>query len=125
MWYIYKRNREIIFSRNEPKEKYFTIDKLPPKPNQKYLELKADFQHETVWWAEKELTKEQQKEKRIIEIKNELEELDQKIKRVDEDIIEKLHIEFGYMPYTTTAEVINHKEDLRDELEQLKGIGGV
>lgn len=125
MWYIYKYNEKIIFDRNKPKEKYFTIDKLPPKPNQKYLELKADFKNETVWWAEKELTKEQQKEKRINEILSELSELDQQIRRVDEDIIEKLHIEFGYMPYTTTAEAINRKEDLRDELEQLKGTGGV
>lgn len=64
-------------------------------------------------------TKAQQKQQRIIEIKNELEELDQKITRVQEDIIEELNKATGYMPYSTTIEVINHKEDLRDELKQL------
>lgn len=65
-------------------------------------------------------TQEEVKEKRIIEILTELEELDKKVDRVDEDIIEEMYKEFGYMPYTTTAEVINHKEDLRDELKLLK-----
>ena len=65
-------------------------------------------------------TKAQQKEERIAEIQNELNELDNIIKRPLEDVIEKLHIETGYVPYSTTAEVINHKEDLRDELQALK-----
>ena len=123
MWYVYKDNEEVIFSRIEPqKTEFFKIDKIPPKPSQKYLELKADFKKKTVWWGEKELTAEEQKEKRIGEILQELEALDDKVDRVDEDIIEGMHKEFGYMPYTTTAEVINHKEDLRDELKELKGI---
>lgn len=124
MWYIYEENENVIFSKVKPSKKHFTIDKIPPKPNQKYLELKADFKHEMVWWGKRELTQEEQKQERIIEIQNELKELDDIIKRPLEDVIEKLHIEFGYMPYTTTAEVINRKEDLRDELEQLNGTGG-
>lgn len=64
-------------------------------------------------------TKAQEKQDRINEILEELEILDNKINRVNEDIIEGMHKEFGYMPYTTTAEVINRKEDLRDELKQL------
>ena len=65
-------------------------------------------------------TKAQEKQDRINGILIELEELDQKIKRIDEDIIEAMHKEFGFMPYETTAEIINHKEDLRDELKALK-----
>lgn len=122
MWHIYKVNEKVLFSRIEPQKiEFFKIDKIPPKPNQKYLELKADFKKKTVWWGEKKLTAEEQKEKRIDEILQELEALDDKVDRVDEDIIEGMHKEFGYMPYTTTAEVINHKEDLRDELKELKG----
>lgn len=125
MWYIGENNGKVFFSSIKPDTEYFTIDKLPPKPAEKYIELKADFKHEMVWWGKRELTQEEQKQERIIEIQNELKELDDIIKRPLEDVIEKLHIEFGYMPYATTAEVINRKEDLRDELEQLKGTGGV
>lgn len=125
MWYIYQKDGKVKYSLSQPNTTYLVVDKLPPKPNQKYLELKADFKHEMVWWGKRELTQEEQKQERIIEIQNELKELDDIIKRPLEDVIEKLHIEFGYMPYTTTAEVINRKEDLRDELEQLKGTGGV
>lgn len=65
-------------------------------------------------------TKAQQKQNRINEILFELKELDDEIKRYDEDIIEAMYKEFGYVPYETTAEVINRKEDLRDELKSLK-----
>lgn len=119
MWYIYQKDGKVKYSLSQPNTTYLVVDKLPPKPNQKYLELKADFKHEMVWWGKRELTQEEQKQERIIEIQNELKELDDIIKRPLEDVIEKLHIEFGYMPYTTTAEVINRKEDLRDELKQL------
>lgn len=120
MWYIYKANKKIVFSRDEPQTQYFTIDKLPPQPADKYVELKADFDEEKVWWGQKELTEEEQKEIRINEILKEFEELDKKVDRVDEDIIEGMYREFGYIPYTTTAEVINRKEDLRDELKLLR-----
>ena len=68
-------------------------------------------------------TQEELKQKRIDEILEELEELDKKVDRVDEDTIEGMYKEFGYIPYTTTAEVINHKEDLRDELKLLRKQG--
>ena len=65
-------------------------------------------------------TEEEQRQQRINEILYELIELDSKIKRVDEDILEQLNKLTGYVPYSTTVEVINHKEDLRDELKLLK-----
>lgn len=120
MWYIYKENEKVVFSRAEPQTQYFTIDKLPPQPADKYVELKADFEEKRVWWGKRELTEEEQTEERIQTILKELEMLDDKVDRVDEDIIEELHKQTGYVPYTTTIEVINHKEDLRDELKALK-----
>lgn len=120
MWYIYKENEKVVFSRAEPQTQYFTIDKLPPQPADKYVELKADFEEKRVWWGKRELTEEEQTEERIQTILKELEMLDDKVDRVDEDIIEELHKQTGYVPYTTTIEVINHKEDLRDELKLLK-----
>lgn len=120
MWYIGESNEKAFFSLTEPDTEYFTVDRLPPRPIGKYIELKADFENQKVWWGKRELTQEEQKEERIIEIQNELKELDDIIKRPLEDVIEKLHIETGYVPYSTTAEVINHKEDLRDELQALK-----
>ena len=118
MWYIYKEGTKVKFSTTEPDVTYFTT-KLPPKPNLPYLELKADFEKQTVWWGQKELTKEEQDEIRAEAIKQDLQELDEKITRVEEDIIEELNKTTGYMPYSTTIEVINHKEDLRDELKSL------
>ena len=123
MWYIYKKDNKVRYSMKQPQEEFFIVDKLPPKILFPYIELKADFDKEEVWWGERELNEEEQREKRINEILKELEELDDKVDRVDEDIIEGMHKEFGYMPYTTTAEVINHKEDLRDELKELKNRG--
>lgn len=64
-------------------------------------------------------SKAQEKADRINEIHEQLAELDDIIKRPLEDVIERMHKEFGYVPYTTTIDVINQKEDLRDELEQL------
>lgn len=65
-------------------------------------------------------TEEEQKQQRISDILFELSELDGKIRRVDEDILEAMYEEFGYMPYSATADIINHKEDLRDELKTLR-----
>lgn len=124
MWYIYRDNEKTNFSRIKPElpegTSYLVIEKLPPKPEGKYLELCVNFETQKVWWGQKELTEDERKEIRIKEILTELEELDKKVDRVDEDIIEGMYKEFGYIPYTTTAEVINHKEDLRDELKLLK-----
>ncbi len=83
------------------------------------INAKTNEIHEEEYTPPKK-TKAQEKQDRINEILEELEIIDNKINRVNEDIIEGMHKEFGYMPYETTAEIINHKEDLRDELKALK-----
>lgn len=59
------------------------------------------------------------KEQKIEEILAELEELDQTIKRATED----LYTLTNTTPYQKTADVIARKEELRQELKELKELG--
>lgn len=116
MWYIYKNGKKISYSPTEPATaEYFTIDKMPPIPNDKYMELKADFETKTVWFEKRELTEEEIKEERANEIKIELEELDKTINRATED----LYTLTNSTPYASVAEVISRKNELRQELKEV------
>lgn len=116
MWYIYENNGKTIYSDIEPKNKeYFTIDKMPPIPNEEYMELKADFETKTVWFEKRELTEEEIKAERVEEIKAELNELDQTINRATED----LYVLTNSTPYQSVQEIINKKTELRVELKNI------
>ena len=64
-------------------------------------------------------TEEEIKEERIEEIKSELNGLDGTINRATEDLYSLTNT----MPYQTTLEVINKKEELRKELQTLTKVG--
>lgn len=116
MWYIFKNNNIINYSHTKPATaEYFTIDKMPPIPNDKYMVLQADFENETVWFEKRELTEDEIKEERTNEIKIELEELDKTINRATED----LYTLTNSTPYASVAEVISRKNELRQELKEV------
>ena len=116
MWYIYQNGEKISYSPTEPTTaEYFTIEKLPPIPSNKYMELHADFEIKTVWFEKRELTEEEIKAERVEEIKAELNELDQTINRATED----LYVLSGLTPYAGITEVINRKNELRQELGEI------
>lgn len=62
-----------------------------------------------------ELTAEEIRNQRIIEIKEELKELDKIINRATEDI----YVSIKIVPYIKTEDVIQKKEKLRAELKDL------
>lgn len=124
MWYIYKIDDKVKYSLEKPEVNYFTVIMLPPKPPEKYIVLQADFKNKKVWWERRELTEEEQKEERIIAIKQRLVELDSIVKRIDEEIIDELYTVTGYLPYSTIQDAMNEKESLREELYQLTHDGG-
>jgi hypothetical protein len=116
MWYIYQNGKKISYSPTEPTTaEYFTIEKLPPIPSNKYMELHADFENQIVWFEKRELTEEEIKEERANKIKVELEELDKTINRATED----LYTLTNSTPYASVAEVISRKNELRQELKEV------
>lgn len=64
-------------------------------------------------------TEEEVNQERIEEIKTELNSLDTTINRATEDLYALTNV----MPYQTTLEVINRKEELRKELQNLTKVG--
>lgn len=68
--------------------------------------------------VEVEKTEEEIKEEKVEEIKSELNSLDSTINRATED----LYVLTNTTPYTTIQEVINRKEELRKELQELTKI---
>ena len=83
-----------------------------------YNSIKIDVKNKTFEQGYKhfeEPTEEELKQKRIKEIKTELEELDTTINRATEDLYVLTHT----TPYKSTQEVITKKEELRAELKEL------
>lgn len=119
MWYIYKSNEKVIYSPIEPKNvEYFMIDKLPPIPKDKYMELHADFDEEVVWFERRDLTEEEIMEERINEIDKRLKEID--VLGVNRHFENDVEASKTYdIIYEGTKILIDEKQNLREERKGL------
>ena len=116
MWYVYKIDEQIQVSRIKPETEYFTVQKMPPTPNNKYMILKADFELQTVWYEEREKTETEIKQERMNEILLELEQFDKTVDRQWEDY----YIDNNKTPVERIAVAIKQKEELRAEYQTLE-----
>lgn len=99
-WYVVKDNSDLAQK----------IQKFFPR-----FEFVLDENDELIDVIEMPKTQEEINEENVIEIKKELEKLDQTINRATEDLYELT----GTTPYKSTGDVIERKKELRQQLKQI------
>lgn len=99
-WYVVADNSELAQK----------IQKLFPR-----FDFVLDDNGELIDVIEIPKTQEEINEENVIEIKKELEKLDQTINRATEDLYELT----GTTPYKSTGDVIERKKELRQQLKQI------